>query len=129
MDFDEIFNTYKELKEKLILKKDAIIHKKLENLNSLDEDIVVLCERISKFDIESFTKTFTDEQKQELKNIGAEIKNLEENNEILIQHSLDVINGILSGILNIVDNDSTYNSSGKSLSNKNLDISSITEEA
>jgi hypothetical protein len=60
-----------------------------------------------------------------------EIKTLQENNEILIKHSLNVINNILSGILNIAQNEKTsYNAQGKGCQDsESLDISSITEEA
>ena len=131
MDFNEVFSIYGKLKEALLVKKEALIKKNLENLNKADDEKVVLCEKISKFDIEKIKNNFTDEQKQELKKLACEIKKIQENNEILIKHSLSVINDILSGILNIAQSENnSYDSQGKSLINKeSLDISSITEEA
>ena len=131
MDFNEVFSVYGKLKEALLVKKEALIKKNLENLNKADDETVVLCEKISKFDIEKIKNNFTDEQKQELKKLACEIKKIQENNEILIKHSLSVINDILSGILNIAQSENnSYDSQGKSLINKeSLDISSITEEA
>ncbi len=131
MDFNEVFSIYGKLKEALLVKKEALIKKNLENLNKADDETVVLCEKISKFDIEKIKNNFTDEQKQELKKLACEIKKIQENNEILIKHSLSVINDILSGILNIAQSENnSYDSQGKSLINKeSLDISSITEEA
>ncbi len=131
MDFNEVFSIYGKLKEALLVKKEALIKKNLENLNKADDETVVLCGKIAKFDIEKIKNNFTDEQKQELKKLACEIKKIQENNEILIKHSLSVINDILSGILNIAQSENnSYDSQGKSLINKeSLDISSITEEA
>ena len=131
MNYIEVLEAYKALEENLTKKKDAIIKKDLEELNRLDEDLKVLCEKINRFDLKNSPNDFTDEQKEELKQLGEKIKVIEENNEILIKHSLDVINGILSGILNIVQSDkNSYNSKGLSYSDdESLDISSITEEA
>ena len=130
MEFKEVFETYKELKEVLKQKKEAIIKKNLEILGQTDEATIVLCEKIDKFKLQE-GNNFTNEEKEELKKLAQEIKLLQENNEILIKHSLDVINNILSGILNITQNEkSTYNARGASCQDsESLDISSITEEA
>ena len=129
--YNEVFEAFKELEELLTEKKDAIIHKNLDKLAQIDENIVIVSDKISKFNLEEMQKTFSEIQKVELKTLGEKIKILQENNEILIKHSLNVINNILSGILNIAANDNTsYNSKGKSCTdNETLDISSITEEA
>ena len=129
--YQEVLETFNELKSLLETKKDAIIHKKLDELAKTDENIIILSKKIEKFNLEEMQKTFSDEQKQELKKLGSRIKVLQENNEILIKHAIGVINNILSGILNIAANDkSSYNSQGKSCTdNETLDISSITEEA
>ena len=109
--------------------EEAIIKKDLEALNATDEATMVLLEKINKFDI--LNNDFSQEEKEELKKLGEEIKKIQENNEILIKHSLNVINNILSGILNIAQNEKTsYNSKGAGCQNsESLDISSITEEA
>ena len=75
--------------------------------------------------------SFSEDEKENLRKLGEEIKTLQENNEILIKHSLGVINNILSGILNIAQNDKcSYNSRGLGCQDsESLDISSITEEA
>ena len=131
MNYKEVFDTYQELKEILIKKKEAIIKKDLELLGSLDENTVVLVEKMSKFDLKNNSSVFTDEEKQNLRKLGEEIKKIQENNEILIKHSLGVINNLLSGILNIALSDkSSYNSKGQTYcDDESLDISSITEEA
>lgn len=131
MDFKEIFETYQELKENLVQKKEAIIKKDLELLSGLDENSKVLCGKIAKFDLKNNSFEFSEDEKRELKKLGEEIKSIQENNEILINHSLGVINGLLSGILNIAQSEnSSYNSRGLSCSaEESLDISSITEEA
>lgn len=130
-NYQEILDNYKELKENLALKKEAIVKRNLEDLSKLDENCTVICEKIAKIDMPESLKTLTDNEKQELKTLGDEIKILEENNEILINHSLGVINNILSGILNITQADKcSYNSKGKTLGDsESLNISSITEEA
>ena len=129
MNYNEVYATFLELKEVLLRKKEAIIKKDLEILNSTDEAIIVLVEKINKFDI--LNNDYTDDEKQNLKKLGEEIKIIQENNEILIKHSLNVINNILSGILNIAQNEKcSYNAKGVGCQNsESLDISSITEEA
>lgn len=131
MNYSEVYETYNKLKEVLILKKQAIIKKNLDELNRTDEMTIELSEQIKKFDLKNTQNDFTKEQKEELKALGQEIKAIQENNEILIKHSLDVINSLLSGILNIAQQEnSSYNSKGESCANgESLDISSITEEA
>ena len=85
MNYKEVFDTYQELKEILIKKKEAIIKKDLELLGSLDENTVVLVEKMSKFDLKNNSSVFTDEEKQNLRKLGEEIKKIQENNEILIK--------------------------------------------
>ena len=129
MNYSEVYSAFEELKEVLIKKKEAIIKKNLELLNATDEATIVAVEKINKFDLKN--NSFSDDEKQSLKKLGEEIKTLQENNEILIKHSLSVINNILSGILNIAQNEkSSYNSRGMGCQDsESLDISSITEEA
>ena len=129
MNYNEVLNSFLELKEILIKKKEAIVKKDLKELASTDEATIVAVEKINKFKLEE--NNFTQEEKNELKKLGEEIKILQKNNEILIKHSLDVINNILSGILNIAQNDKcSYNSKGMGCQdNESLNISSITEEA
>ncbi len=90
-----------------------------------------MTEKIKKIDFKTISSTLSQQEKDELKKLGLEIKDIEKNNEILIKHSLGVINNILSGILNIVQSDkNTYDSRGKGcINSESLDISSITEEA
>ncbi len=129
MNYNEVYNTFLELKEILLRKKEAIIKKNLEDLNKNDEATIVLVEKINKFDLKN--NNFSQNEKENLKKLGEEIKIIQENNEILIKHSLDVINNILSGILNIAQNEKTsYNAKGIGCQDSEcLDISSITEEA
>ncbi len=129
--YNEVLEAFLELKRLMSEKKEAIIHKKLDELASIDESTLILSEKISKFDLGKMQSTFSEEEKTELKKLGQEIKNLQENNEILIKYSINVINNTLSGILNIAANDkSSYNAKGKGCTDsETLDISSITEEA
>lgn len=129
MEYNEVYATFLELKEVLLNKKEAIIKKNLEVLNSTDEAVIVLVEKINKFDLQN--NSFSEDEKQNLKKLGEEIKVIQENNEILIKHSLNVINNILSGILNIAQNEKTsYNAKGAGCQDsESLNISSITEEA
>ena len=131
MEYIEVLNAYQELKSALELKKEAIIKKNMKQLNTVDENIVVLCEKLEKFDLKNTPNNFSEEEKENLRKLGREIKVIQENNEILIEHSLNVINNILSGILNIAQPDKcSYNSKGIGCAqDESLDISSITEEA
>ena len=117
MEFIEIKENLEKLKSFLNQKKEAIIKKEIETLN--------------KNDYKKFIENFEAKEKEELKAISLEIKKLEEANQNLIKHSLDVINGLLFGILNITNNEnSSYNSEGKNLTDESqYTISSITEEA
>lgn len=129
--FQEVLKTYNELKEVLKEKKQAIIHKELEKLHQTDEEIKVICEKLEKFDLKNSSDKFNQGQKEQLRNLGQEIKEIQQNNEILIKHSLNVINEVLSGILNITMNEnSSYDSRGLAHRDKeSFNISSITEEA
>ena len=131
MDFDKVYNAYLELKENLVQKHDVIIKKNMEELNRLDELSYAIADKIKRFNLDTEPNSFTEEQKQKLKELGSEIQKIEKNNEILIKHSLNVINNLLSGILNIVQSDkNTYNAQGiECTADESLDISSITEEA
>ena len=89
-----------------------------------------MCQQIAKFKLEENQDLFSDDEKKQLKQLGEEIKNLTQNNEILIKHSLGVINGILSGILNIAQKEkNSYNSRGQGTNDESMDISSVIEEA
>ena len=129
MNYSEVYNAFLELKSVLENKKQAIIKKNIEQLSAMDEATIVLVEKINKFDLKN--NDFSSEEKENLKKIGEEIKVIQQNNEILINHSLNVINNILSGILNIVQNEKTsYNAKGAGCQDsESLNISSITEEA
>ncbi len=131
MEYKKIADTYSEIKEKLLIKKDAVIKKNLELLQKTDEELLVLCEQLKTFDIKEAFKNFSQTEKIHLKDLAKEIKTIENNNEILIKHSLDVINELMSGILNIAKKDiQTYNQKGENcLEIDDLDTSSITEEA
>ncbi len=131
MNYSEIYQIYSNLKENLALKKNAIVKRNLDELHRIDEELIVLCEQLKTKDIKEIFKTFTDDEKNQLKELALEIKKLENNNEILIKHSLDVINNLMSGILNIAKQDiSSYNSKGMNCTTTDiLGTSSITEEA
>ena len=129
MNYNEVYGAFLELKSVLENKKQAIIKKNLEQLSAMDEATIVLVGKINKFDLKN--NDFSQTEKENLKKLGDEIKVIQENNEILINHSLNVINNILSGILNIAQNEKcSYNAKGVGCQNsESLDISSITEEA
>ena len=129
MNYDEVYNAFLELEKVLENKKQAIIKKNLEQLSAMDEATIVLVEKINKFDLKN--NDFSQEEKENLRKIGEKIRIIQQNNEILINHSLNVINNILSGILNIAQNEKcSYNAKGVGCQNsESLDISSITEEA
>lgn len=131
MNYQEIYQIYFKLKENLALKKEAVIKKNLDELLKIDEELIVLCEQLKTIDIKKSFADFSQEEKINLKELALEIKKLENNNEILIKHSLDVINNLMSGILNIAKKDITsYNSKGMNCANTDvLGNSSITEEA
>ena len=129
MKFEEIYSEYEKLRNNLSSRRIAIIKKNLEEIGRLDEELIVISERIKAFDLKN--NNFTESEKESLKTLASEIKNLEENNEILINYSLNVINNTLSGILNIIQKDKTsYNSKGLNCQNEDENaISSIIEEA
>ena len=130
MNFDDVIKVFMDLKNVLFEKKQAIIKKDMDKLAQIDEETAVLCQQITKFKLEENQDLFSDDEKKQLKQLGEEIKNLTQNNEILIKHSLGVINGILSGILNIAQKEKNfYNSRGQGTNDESMDISSVIEEA
>lgn len=130
MNFDDVIKVFMDLKNVLFEKKQAIIKKDMDKLAQIDEETAVLCQQIAKFKLEENQELFSDDEKKQLKQLGEEIKNLTQNNEILIKHSLGVINGILSGILNIAQKEkNSYNSRGQGTNDESMDISSVIEEA
>ncbi len=130
MNFDDIIKVFMDLKNILFEKKQAIIKKDMDLLARIDEETAVLCQQIAKFKLEEKQDLFSDDEKQQLKKLGEEIKTITQNNEILIKHSMGVINGILSGILNIAQKEkNSYNSRGQGTNDESMDISSVIEEA
>lgn len=129
MKFEEVYSEYERLRNNLSSRRTAIIKRNLEEIGRLDEELIVISERIKAFDLKN--NNFTEKEKESLKTLVSEVKNLEENNEILINYSLNVINNTLSGILNIIQKDKTsYNSKGLNCQNEDENaISSIIEEA
>ncbi len=129
MKFEEVYSEYERLRNNLSSRRTAIIKRNLEEIGRLDEELIVISEKIKTFDLKN--NNFTEKEKESLKTLVSEVKNLEENNEILINYSLNVINNTLSGILNIIQKDKTsYNSKGLNCQNEDENaISSIIEEA
>lgn len=129
--YQEIYSIYEELKVLLERKKEALKSRNLDELSKVDEECLEVNEKFKKYDLKNVLNSFNDEQKANLKTLANEIKILQEHNEMLINHSLGVINNTLAGIINIVQSDSTsYNAQGKTQGDKDgLNISSITEEA
>ncbi len=129
MKFEEVYSEYEKLRNNLSSRRTAIIKRNLEEIGRLDEELIVISEKIKTFDLKN--NNFTEKEKESLKTLVSEVKNLEENNEILINYSLNVINNTLSGILNIIQKDKTsYNSKGLNCQNEDENaISSIIEEA
>ena len=130
-NYKEIFEIYSKLKELLIEKNEVIINKDIDRLGQIDEEVVVISEQIGKMNLVEILPLFDENQKQEMKKLAQEIKHQEEKNEMLIKHSLEVIDGLFSGILNIVQKENnSYNSKGRNCTNREIyQVSSIVEEA
>ena len=129
--YKQTYDLYYELKELLAQKKQFIVNKKIEDMNKTDDLITISCNKIAKLNVSEISLNFSVEQKQELKKLGEDIKKLQNDNELLIKHSLGVMNKLLSGILNVVQADKTsYNAKGNFCQNtQGSDLSSFTEEA
>ena len=107
-----------------------MIKKDLEMLASCDENLICAYNEVKNIYENKDKFTLSDEQKKQLNEITAQIGHLQKNNEVLITHSLNVINKIFEGILNITSaKNADYNHLGKKNQDSGLDISSITEEA
>ena len=74
MNYSEIYQIYSNLKENLALKKNAIVKRNLDELHRIDEELIVLCEQLKTKDIKEIFKTFTDDEKNQLKELALEIK-------------------------------------------------------
>ncbi len=128
--FEKIKESYINIKTLLEQKQRALVEKNLEELTSCDEKLIcayneikIIYERKDEFSLNK-------EQKGELRALSEQIGKLQKNNEVLIAHSLNVINKIFEGILNISSaKNADYNHLGKKNQDNTLEISSITEEA
>ncbi|HIQ88380.1 TPA: hypothetical protein IAA68_00980 [Candidatus Galligastranaerophilus faecipullorum] len=128
--FEKIKESYISIKTLLEQKQRALVEKNLEELTSCDEKLIcayneikIIYERKDEFSLNK-------EQKEELCALSEQIGKLQKNNEVLIAHSLNVINKIFEGILNISSaKNADYNHLGKKNQDNTLEISSITEEA
>lgn len=128
--FEKIKESYISIKTLLEQKQRALVEKNLEELTSCDEKLIcayneikIIYERKDEFSLNK-------EQKGELRALSEQIGKLQKNNEVLIAHSLNVINKIFEGILNISSaKNADYNHLGRKNQDNTLEISSITEEA
>ena len=128
--FEKIKESYITIKTLLEQKQEALIKKDLEGLANCDEKLICAYNEIKVIYEHKENLNLTQEQKNELNEITATIGQLQKNNEVLITHSLNVINKIFEGILNITSaKNADYNHLGKKNQENCLDISSITEEA
>ena len=128
--FEKILEIYLTIKNLLEKKQQALIKKDLEMLASCDENLICAYNEVKNIYENKDEFTLSDEQKKQLNEITAQIGHLQKNNEVLITHSLNVINKIFEGILNITSaKNADYNHLGKKNQDSGLDISSITEEA
>ncbi len=128
--YEDIKNIYIELKELLETKQKALVKKDIDTLGNVDEKILAINERIKDVDNNKDKFTLNQGQKAELNKLVDEILKIENNNKALINHSLNVIDKIFTGILNIATkNNADYTASGKRSQGNGLEISSIVEEA
>lgn len=128
--FEKILEIYLTIKNLLEKKQQALIKKDLEMLASCDENLICAYNEVKNIYENKDKFTLTRGEKDELNKITAQIGQLQKNNEVLITHSLNVINKIFEGILNITSaKNADYNHLGKKNQDSGLDISSITEEA
>lgn len=128
--FEKILEIYLTIKNLLEKKQQALIKKDLEMLASCDENLICAYNEVKNIYENKDKFALSDEQKKQLNEITAQIGHLQKNNEVLITHSLNVINKIFEGILNITSaKNADYNHLGKKNQDSGLDISSITEEA
>lgn len=128
--FEKILEIYLTIKNLLEKKQQALIKKDLEMLASCDENLICAYNEVKNIYEQRDKFTLTRGEKDELNKITAQIGQLQKNNEVLITHSLNVINKIFEGILNITSaKNADYNHLGKKNQDSGLDISSITEEA
>ena len=131
MTFEELREVYLNLKELLEKKKQVLIHKNADELMRLDEQIICVYNDIKIIFQNKDELNLTQDQKDELNKIAQEIHRIEKDNEVLIIHSMNVINKLFEGILNITSSKSDdYNHLGKkNQSSSDFEISSIMEEA
>ena len=128
--FDKIKEIYLNIKALLEEKQKALIEKNLETLATCDEKLICAYNEIKIIHDRKNEFSLDENQKKELRELSEQIGKLQKNNEVLITHSLNVINKIFEGILNISSaKNADYNHLGKKNQDSTLDISSITEEA
>ena len=128
--FEKILEIYLTIKNLLEKKQQALIKKDLETLAVCDEKLICAYNEVKNIYENKDKFTLSDEQKKQLNEITAQIGHLQKKNKVLRTHSLNHINKIFEGILNITSaKNADYNHLGKKNQDSGLDISSITEEA
>ena len=128
--FEKIKESYISIKTLLEQKQRALVEKNLEELTSCDEKLICAYNEIKIIYERKDEFSLNEEQKGELRALSEQIGKLQKNNEVLIAHSLNVINKIFEGILNISSaKNADYNHMGKKNQDNTLEISSNTEEA
>ncbi len=128
--FEKIKESYISIKTLLEQKQRALVEKNLEELTSCDEKLICAYNEIKIIYERKDEFSLNEEQKGELRALSEQIGKLQKNNEVLIAHSLNVINKIFEGILNISSaKNADYNHLGRKNQDNTLEISSITEEA
>lgn len=128
--FETIKENYINLKNLLEIKQEALIKKDIDTLTSTDEKLICIYSEIKAIYDNKDKLSLSIAQKEELNEITQSIGQLQHDNEVLIAHSLNVIDKIFEGILNITSaKNADYNHLGKKNQGTSFDISSITEEA
>lgn len=130
INFEQIKEIYINFEDLLENKKAALIKKDLDSLVSIDEKLICIYNQIKVISEQKDEINLSTGQKEELNKMSENIGQLQQDNEVLITHSLNVIEKIFEGILRITSSaKGDYNHMGKKNQGTNLDISSITEEA
>ena len=93
--FEKIKESYITIKTLLEQKQEALIKKDLEGLANCDEKLICAYNEIKEIYEQREKFSLTQEEKNELNEITAQIGQLQKNNEVLIVHSLNVINKII----------------------------------
>lgn len=127
---EKLIGVYENLAELQKEKERILISREIDKLSSVDEKIVSLYNHALEISKKRELVNPDPEQVEKINTLYLKISGLEKSNQDLIEHSLNLINKIFTGIMKMVQVQTTeYNQMGKTSNNDDYRLFSVSEEA